>query len=160
MQKPTEVTVGDTVYLIQPLDAFTALSIFGDLQKDILPAAGGLLSAMADEQGDDKDEQALATAIAKLSERLDGKQLRAWADRLLTKENISVEINGNLMPLDAAAKAMAFTCFTDILELMFHALKVWFAAPLASWVSRFGLAQKLNQAGLLAGTQTGSQSNS
>lgn len=159
MQKPVEVTIGGTVYLIQPLDAFTALGVFGDLQKDIMPAAGELLSSMAGNQ-QEEDEAALATAIARLSERLDGKQLKAWADRLLTKDNISVEINGNLMPLDAAAKAMAFTSFTDILELMFHALKAWFAAPLASWVSQLGLAQKLSQVSQLVGTQTGSQINS
>ena len=146
--KPTEVTNNDTAFLIQPLDAFEALAVFGDLQKDILPAAGGLLGLIGGEASEARDEAALADAIAKLSQRLDGKQLTAWANRLLTKDSISVEINGNLMPLDAAAKSMAFREFTDILELLFHVIKVNFAGPLAGWLNRLGLGQKLTAAGL------------
>ncbi|MGB3276111.1 MAG: hypothetical protein WBA82_07980 [Castellaniella sp.] len=154
MAKPIEVTVSGTAFLIQPLDAFEALAIFGDLQKDILPAAGGLVSLLAGGQDDVRDEAAMAGAIAKLSQRLDGKQLIGWTNRLLTKDLISVELNGNLVPLDAAAKAMAFAEFTDVLELLFHALRVWFGRPLAAWVSRTGLAQKFQAGGLLGGTPT------
>src|SRR5690606_40485622 len=111
--KPTIVTINDTAFLIQPLDAFEALAVFADLQKDILPAAGGLIDLIGGEVNEARDEAALADAIAKLSQRLDGKQLTAWANRLLTKDSISVEINGNLMPLDAAAKSMAFREFTE-----------------------------------------------
>ncbi len=146
--KPTEVTINDTAFLIQPLDAFEALAVFGDLQKDILPAAGGLIGLIGGEVSEERDEAALADAIAKLSQRLDGKQLTAWANRLLTKDSISVEINGNLMPLDAAAKSMAFREFTDILELLFHVIKVNFAGPLAGWLNRLGLGQKLTAGGL------------
>ncbi len=146
--KPTEVTINETAFLIQPLDAFEALAVFGDLQKDILPAAGGLIGLIGDEVNEARDEAALADAIAKLSQRLDGKQLTAWANRLLTKDSISVEINGNLMPLDAAAKSMAFREFTDILELLFHVIKVNFAGPLAGWLNRLGLGQKLTAVGL------------
>lgn len=152
--KPTEVTVDETAFLIQPLDAFEALAIFGDLQKDILPAAGGLLSLLSGGTDDARDEAAMADAIARLSERLDGKQLTAWANRLLTKDLISVEINGNLMPLDAAAKSMAFKEFTDVLELMFHVIRAWFASPLAAWASRTGLAQKFQAGDLLGGTRS------
>ena len=146
--KPTEVTINETAFLIQPLDAFEALAVFGDLQKDILPAAGGLIGLIGGEVNEARDEAALADAIAKLSQRLDGKQLTAWANRLLTKDSISVEINGNLMPLDAAAKSMAFREFTDILELLFHVIKVNFAGPLAGWLNRLGLGQKLTAVGL------------
>lgn len=146
--KPTEVTINETAFLIQPLDAFEALAVFGDLQKDILPAAGGLIGLIGGEVSEERDEAALADAIAKLSQRLDGKQLTAWANRLLTKDSISVEINGNLMPLDAAAKSMAFGEFTDILELLFHVIKVNFAGPLAGWLNRLGLGQKLTAGGL------------
>lgn len=152
--KPTEVTINDTAFLIQPLDAFEALAVFGDLQKDILPAAGGLIGLIGGEASEERDEAALADAIAKLSQRLDGKQLTAWANRLLTKDSISVEINGNLMPLDAAAKSMAFRGFTDILELLFHVIRVNFAGPLLAWASRIGLAQKLQAVGQLGGTPT------
>lgn len=143
--KPTEVVVNETSFLVHPLDAFDALAVFGDLQKDILPAVGGLMSLLGDGSSEAQDEAALSDAITKLSERLDGRQLTSWANRLLTKENISVEINGNLMPLDAAAKSMAFKGFTDILELLFQVIRINFAGPLAGWLNRAGLGQKLHQ---------------
>ncbi|WP_368044556.1 phage tail assembly chaperone [Alcaligenes sp. NLF5-7] len=40
MARPVEVTVNDTIFLITPMDAFEALEVFGDLQKDLLPAVG------------------------------------------------------------------------------------------------------------------------
>ncbi|TFL14220.1 hypothetical protein CSC67_08695 [Pusillimonas caeni] len=149
MVKPVEVTVNETVFFITPMDAFEALAVFGDLQKDILPAVGDLIAAVAKEEGDKAgDEAAMARAIQKLSEKLDGKQLTRWADRLLTKDSITVEINGADLPLDAAAKAMAFREFTDVLELLFHVIKVNFAGPLARWLSRTGLGLNQLQAGL------------
>lgn len=136
--KPVEVTVNGTAFLIQRMDAFEALAAFGDLQKDILPAIGGAFGALQGEN-DDQAEAAMADAIAKLSKQLDGKQLKYWADRLLSKERVSVEIEGDLRPLDAATRAEAFDTFADILELMFHVIKLEFAGPLAGWLARLGL---------------------
>lgn len=141
--KPTEVVINDTVFLISRMDAFDALAAFGDLQKDVLPAVGGLFGAMSDD--DSKSEAAMGEAIANLSAKLDGKQLKYWCDRLLTKDSISVEINGTLQPLDAAVKSMVFHEFTDILELLFHVVKVNFAGPLVSWLNRAGLGQSLSK---------------
>lgn len=154
MAKPLEVTVGEHAFVIQPLDAFEALAIFGDLQRDILPAAGGLF-ALVDSNDAARDEAAMADAIARLSARLDGKQLSAWANRLLTPENISVEVNGNLMKLGPAARAMGvFIDFTGILELMFHALKFWFAGPIAVFLNRTGVGLSQVRGKLSAPTQT------
>jgi len=145
MAKPIEVTVGETVFFITPMDAFDALAAFGDLQKDILPALGDLISVAG---GQDDGEAAMGKALEKLSGKLDGKQLKYWADRLLTPDTIAVEINGADRALDAAAKAMAFKEFTDILELMVHVIKVNFASPLGRWLSRSGLDLSQVQAGL------------
>jgi len=139
MTRPVEVTVNDTAFFITPMDAFEALEVFGDLQKDLLPAIGDLLAVGLSEDGDDQGEQAMASAIEKLSSRLDGQQLKAWADRLITKDSIAVSINGKDMALDAVARTMAFREFTDILELLFHVIKVNFAGPLGRWLSRSGL---------------------
>lgn len=145
MAKNTEVTVNDTLFIVHPLNAFEALEIFGDLQKELLPAIGDLLTAAiadkapAPEESESQDAEMLTTAISKLSERLSGKQLTAWSERLLTKDTVSVEINGTLMPLDAAAKRLAFKEFTDILELLFRVIQVNFAGPLVGFLSRFGL---------------------
>lgn len=149
MTKPIEVTVNGTVFFITPMDAFEALAVFGDLQKDILPAIGDLITAVAKDAGAQADDAAMARAIEKLSGKLDGKQLKGWADRLLTKDSITVEINGADLPLDAAAKSMAFREFTDILELLLHVIKVNFAGPLGRWLSRSGLDLSQIKSGLL-----------
>lgn len=149
MAKPIEVEVNGTVFFITPMDAFEALAVFGDLQKDILPAVGDLITAVAKDAGAQADDAAMARAIEKLSGKLDGKQLKGWADRLLTKDSITVEINGADLPLDAAAKSMAFREFTDILELLRHVIKVNFAGPLGRWLSRSGLDLSQIKAGLL-----------
>lgn len=143
MAKPVEVMVNDTVFFITPMDAYEALAVFGDLQKDVLPAVGGLFA--------DDSDTSMADSIAKLSAKLDGKQLQYWCDRLLTKDSIVVEINGNDMPLDMAARSMAFKEFTDILELLFHVIKVNFSGPLARWLSRSGLDLSQLQASLSGG---------
>ncbi|WP_237173044.1 phage tail assembly chaperone [Paracandidimonas lactea] len=145
MAKPIEVTVGETLFFVTPMDAFEALAAFGDLQKDLLPALGELISVAA---GQDDGEAAMGRAIEKLSTKLDGKQLKYWADRLLTRDTISVEINGADMPLDVAAKAMAFREFTDILELLAHVIRINFAGPFMRWLSRTGLDLSQLQAGL------------
>lgn len=139
MAKPIEVEVNGTVFFITPMDAFEALAVFGDLQKDILPAVGDLITAVAKDSDPQADEAAMARAIEKLSGKLDGKQLTRWTDRLLTKDSITVEINGADLPLDAAAKSMAFREFTDILELLLHVIKVNFAGPLQGFLSRIGV---------------------
>jgi hypothetical protein len=148
MAKPIEVTVNGTVFFITPMDAFEALAVFGDLQKDILPAVGDLITVIAKDADAQADDAAMACAIEKLSGKLDGKQLTRWADRLLTKDSITVEINGADLPLDAAAKSMAFREFTDILELLVQVIKVNFAGPLGRWLSRSGLDLSQIKAGL------------
>lgn len=159
--KPVEIEVGGTTFYITRMDAFDALAAFGDLQKDVLPSVGGMIAAIA--EGDLTDESAdvaIADAITKLSTQLDGKQLKYWCDRLLAKERVSVEINGNVMPLDAVARPMAFTEFTDILELLFHVIKLEFGGPLASWLGRLGLDPSQLTAGLSERTATKSPLNS
>lgn len=135
--KPVEVIVNDVTFIIHRMDAFDALAAFGDLQKDILPAIGGAFGAL--DNADDQAEAAMADAIAKLSKQLDGKQLKYWADRLLDKERVSAEVDGELKPLNAATRAEVFETFADILELMFHVIKLEFASPLAGWLDRLGL---------------------
>lgn len=150
--KPVEIVVNGTTFYVSRMDAFDALAAFGDLQKDVLPAVGGMIASMAD--GDDSADAAMSQAITKLSTQLDGKQLKYWCDRLLSKERVSVEINGNVMPLDAATRAMAFSEFTDILELLFEVIKLEMGRPLLSWLDRLGLAPSLLQAGRLEGIAT------
>lgn len=150
MAKAEEVTVGGTLFVIHPLNAFDALEIFGDLQKELLPAVGEMLGTVMQQkeqaEGDDAEVEALSKAISKLSEKLSGKQLKYWADRLITKDSVSVEINGSMMALDDTAKILAFKEFTQILELLVHVIRVNFAGPLKGFLNRFGLDQALAKA--------------
>lgn len=146
MAKAVEVMIGDTLFVVHPFNAFEALEIFGDLQKELLPAFGEMLGAVMQpggEQVDETDSEVVAKAISKLSEKLSGKQLKFWADRLITKDSVSVEINGSMMGMDETAKQLAFKEFTEILELLVHVIKINFAGPLKGFLNRFGLDQAL-----------------
>ncbi|HRL22802.1 MAG TPA: hypothetical protein PLP85_13625 [Alcaligenes sp.] len=149
MARPVEVKVNESTFFITPMDAFEALEVFGDLQKDLLPAIGDLISAGLG-QSEEQGGLAVASAIEKLSLKLDGKQLKTWVDRLVTADSVAVSINGQDMALDKAARALAFREFTEILELLFHVIKVNFAAPLGRWLSHFGLDLSLVKADQLA----------
>src|SRR5690606_15242080 len=121
MSKPYEVTVGRTTFYIRRFDAFAALELFGDLQRDILPAAGGALAAVFGPEDGAKDEQAMLQAFRELSTTLDGKTLQAWADRLIDPDLVAYERDGaEPAKLDKRGREAAFEDFTEILELMFH----------------------------------------
>lgn len=133
--KPVEVTVRDTTFVIHPMDPFTALKTFGDLQKELLPAIGDLLTLGEAEK---PDPEQMSKGIEKLSQKLDGKQLEYWSARLITKDSVFVEVNGSVVPVDASTRDLAFKEFTDILEVMWHVVRINFAGPLRAFLNRFG----------------------
>lgn len=145
---PVSVTVGNKNYYITKLDPFTALEVFGDLQKELLPAVGELvLSAVKD--GIDGKKASLPTgdgdisqAITKLSTALSGAQLKYWTNRLLTPDHVSVELSGKTVRLEGMAKEMAFDDFSEILELLVNVITINFAAPILGFLNRFGTGQQ------------------
>ncbi|WP_082926294.1 phage tail assembly chaperone [Cupriavidus sp. D384] len=156
--------IGDVEFHVQKFDPFRALPMFFDLQREILPAAGHLLQATDDpvtagavEAGITGDD-GLVQAFRALSEKLDGKTIMQWAERLLDEKHISVTINGRDTALDAATRLVAFRDPGDILELMYHVIRINFADFLLRWADRFGGAQKL-RARLSAGSGMTSKPN-
>lgn len=146
--KPTEVTIDGVVFLIRPFDPFTQLQLFGDLQREILPAVGGIANiALARDPEAAKGPEADAAAIAAfrdLSAKFDGAALKKWAERLLQPDFVSYAIDGREpAKLDRLGQSMAFKDFSGVLELLYHVGKVNFANPLARWAGLTGLAQKL-----------------
>lgn len=138
------VHIKDNIFRITPFDAFAQLRMFGDLQKEILPAIGGVLNVAFDKTDEGRSDTAAIEAFRDLSLRFDGKTLERWANLLLDEEHIVVEIDGgNPKKLGRIARDEALTDFADILELMFHVGKVNFAAPLQRWASLSGLVLKL-----------------
>lgn len=160
--KPIQIEAAGTTFYYDRMDAFEALEVFGDLQKDVLPSIGGLLSAMgsikgeedADDEAVDKASDAVAAAVAQLSANFTGKQLKYWSDRLLSRDRVSVEIEGEARRLGPNERRLAFDSFTDILELLFHVLRIEFAEPLFTYANQFGLDLRFPQANRSDATAT------
>lgn len=163
-----QVTIGDVDFFIARFDPFTALRIFGDLQKEILPSVGHLMQAAfgEDDKGRSLDQRALDAAadgalvegFRELSGKLDGASLESWANRLLDPECITASINGQDAKLTREVRLMAFRDAGDILELMFHVIRHNFADFLLRWAGRIGPAQGL-MARLSAGSDRTSKPN-
>ncbi|WIA62312.1 phage tail assembly chaperone [Stenotrophomonas sp. BIO128-Bstrain] len=141
-----EVVIGATTFYLQTFAPRDALRIFGDLQKDLLPSLGGVLASVASEDGGDINPETLLAGIKSFSVSLDGKALDAWCDRLIDPERVTYEKNGkDARKLTKANMDDAFEDFAEILELLFHIIKLNFAGPLGRWLglSGPGLKEKL-----------------
>lgn len=145
MKAQTTVDIGGITFRISPFDAFAQLRMFGDLQKEILPAVGGVLNVtLGSEKDMDKSDAAAIAAFRDLSSNFDGATLEKWANRLLQEEYITFEVPGQEpQKLSPHRRGEAFPDLSFLLELMFHVGKVNFAAPLARWAALSGVAQKL-----------------
>nr|DAP54427.1 MAG TPA: tail assembly chaperone protein [Caudoviricetes sp.] len=146
MSQTVEIKVGDTTFFITKLNAFEALPVFGDLQKELLPALGALLGSLKDgkqEGGSLKDvnNADLEKAVEKLSAQLDGKALERWATRLLDSGHIAYEDeNGEAVRFKLARDGHIFADFAEVLQLLVVVIKENFAAPLTRWLNLSGLA--------------------
>lgn len=148
MARHHEVKIGETIFRITRFDPFTALALFGDLQRDVLPAVGGLLAAVfaggPGQEASERDERAAIEAFRELSQQLGGQKLTAWADRLIDEDLVSFEIPGREpAKLSKANRGMAFQDFADILELLFHIVRFNFADPLVRWAGHIGPVREL-----------------
>lgn len=145
---PVEVVISDRTYYITPLRPFQQLEYFFDLQKELLPAFGDVLSLKSAPEGEEAEgtDKAMAAAIRELSTRLSGQQIAFWTDRLLTKDTISVEMDQGMTKLDKATREQCFENFTDILELLYHVVMINFKDPIQGFLTRFGLTSALSKA--------------
>lgn len=144
MSAVKQITLGTTIFRISRFDPFRQLKLLGDLQKEVLPAAGSLLASVlgGDGGGQARDEAAMMTAFRDLSAKLGGDALANWAERLIDPELVSVELDGREpQKLTSAHRGLAFADYAEILELLFHILEHNFAGPLARWAGRFGPAR-------------------
>nr|DAK35845.1 MAG TPA: tail assembly chaperone protein [Caudoviricetes sp.]DAN66189.1 MAG TPA: tail assembly chaperone protein [Caudoviricetes sp.]DAR26185.1 MAG TPA: tail assembly chaperone protein [Caudoviricetes sp.] len=145
MSQTVEIKVGATTFFITKLNAFEALPVFGDLQKELLPALGALLGSLKDGKQDgslkDVDNADLEKAVEKLSAQLDGKALERWATRLLDSGHIAYEDeNGEAVRFKLARDGHIFQDFAEVLQLLVVVIKENFAAPLTRWLNLSGLA--------------------
>jgi hypothetical protein len=144
--RPQEVTVGEVKFRITPFDPWTQLRLFGDLQKEILPHVGGMLSAAFGAENGQRDEQAAIQAFRDLSANLGGAVLEKWAKLLLDPDYVTFEMNrAEPAKLTQVNFGMALPDFAAMLELMYHVGRVNFAGPLSRWAGLSGLAQKARE---------------
>lgn len=135
-----EVPIGESVFYIRRFPPFIALEMLGDLQKQF---AGPLLAALDGKEGASEEENraALMAGFSKLSASMDGKTLRALAQRLLDKECISVSINGaEPRKLDDAAVALSMRTSADVLQLCWAVITHNWAEVLSRLASPTGPA--------------------
>lgn len=140
-----EVVIGSTTFRISKFNPFDQLQLLGDLQKEMLPAAGSMLAAVFGGEGEAqaRDEQAMLQAFRDLSAKMGGDALLKWASRLIHPELVTFELAGrDPQKLTEVHRGMAFEDFSEILELLFHILQHNFAGPLARWAGRFGPARE------------------
>ncbi|MDO4657898.1 phage tail assembly chaperone [Kingella sp. (in: b-proteobacteria)] len=132
-----ETKVGKNTFFITKLNAFEALPVFGDLQKELLPALGALLGSLKDDLGDANLEK----AVEKLSAQLDGKSLERWTTRLLDDGHIAYEDDsGEAVRFKLARDGHIFDDFAEVLQLLVVVIKENFATPLTRWLNLSGLA--------------------
>ncbi|RKW32278.1 MAG: hypothetical protein D8B42_02420 [Kingella sp. (in: b-proteobacteria)] len=142
-----ETKVGKNTFFITKLNAFEALPVFGDLQKELLPALGALLGSLKEgslKEGslkDDLGDANLEKAVEKLSAQLDGKSLERWATRLLDDGHIAYEDDsGEAVRFKLARDGHIFDDFAEVLQLLVVVIKENFATPLTRWLNLSGLA--------------------
>lgn len=131
------VEIGDKTFYIHKMDAFTGLKAFGDLQKDILPALGGVIGGG---NGGGADNAGISEAIAALSGSLSGDALAHWSNRLLCDGNVSFDApSGDAIALKKTDFDTVFSDFTGILELLVAVILENFKDPLVQLLNRTGL---------------------
>jgi hypothetical protein len=135
------VTIGGTTFHLRTFSPFEQLKMFGDLQRELLPALGILMSA-GDGVAKKDDDMDIAAALSRLSGSLDGGKLAAWSQRLLTEDTISFTSNASsgkeAQKLKPGLFDLAFNDFSEIVELMGEVIVLNFAGPLGRWLGRIG----------------------
>lgn len=116
--------IGDNIYYVRPMPPMMALSLLGDLQAVV---TGSLNNNMNDVDG--KTDVNLGALIAGIGGKLNGPTLLSFADRILNKDYVSVDIitnNGKeTVRLDSVRQEEVFTGhMKDMLTLMWFVLEV------------------------------------
>ena len=134
------VEIGGTTYRIAKFDAFAALKILGDLQKQFVAPLLGVLDGR--EAGTPEAVTAgLMQGIERVSRDMDGDKLVAMAKRLLSPDHILVDWDGEPRRLDAGMIAVALQDVADVLELCTAVVRVNYASVFQRAATLFGAAQ-------------------
>ena len=116
--------IGENAFYVRPMPPDMALSLLGDLQAVV---TGSLNNNMNDVDG--KTDVNLGALIAGIGGKLNGPALVGFADRILNKEYVSVDVltsRGNeTVKLDIIRREEIFTGHVmDMISLMWFVLEV------------------------------------
>ena len=151
----TEVVIGDNTFFIQHYDPFTAVRVFGDLQKvasPILAELSGAVgkNALEGEEGVqimDTDLTDLNSVLpilkgvfSSLHKYVDGDTLVKTLKMLLNADYVSVSLNGGkAVRLNEDAINLAFSgSIGGMLELAYHVVRVNYSDFFTIIKNRFG----------------------
>ncbi len=132
-----EVRIGENEYFIRRYDAFLAVEILGDLQKQF---AGPLLGMMDGKQSASPEEAnaSMMSAFSKLSGTIDGRTLKSLAERLINPEFVGVSIEGApVRKLDKTAVNLCLETAADVLQLCWEIVKFNYAEVIARFNTPF-----------------------
>lgn len=93
--KITKWKQGDYEFAIRQFDPILAIEVIGDLQKVVIPAAGGAANGVAINGEHNEIVAAIGGILEALSLRVSGKVLRQSVELLLDSEYISVKEKGS-----------------------------------------------------------------
>ncbi len=131
--------IGGHTYFVRPMQPWLALELLGDLQSVITGALGKSAENTEDAANPNIN---LGEMIAGIGGNLRGAELIKYADRILNKTYVSVEIvterGTDVVPLDKNYQEEMFTGhIMNMLELMWFVLEV-------NYKDFFGLAPNLS----------------
>jgi hypothetical protein len=92
--KITKWKQGDFEFSIRQMNPFKAMKVLGDLQKLIIPAIGGSVSALKDSSQNAEIVAAIGGALSTVANSLDGDKLEQACKLLLNVEYIAVKEKG------------------------------------------------------------------
>lgn len=137
------VNIGNTTFYLTKLPPRQAAVLLGDLQRDLLPAVGGMIGSMAAEDKKEVDEKEIADSIDRFSKNLSGDRVSYWIDKLITSETVAFEKEG--VTLEKISKINFDSAFEDpfaIFELLAKIIIFNFKEPLMAFLARSGLEEK------------------
>lgn len=133
-----EKQIGEYRYYARPMPPLMALSLLGDLQKVVTTSL----------KQESSTDISVGEVIAGIGGRLDGSVLMSFAERILNKDYVSVELiterGKETFPLDKLRQEEVFTGhIKDMIEVMWFVLEV-------NYKDFFGLLQNLSGTAMLA----------
>jgi hypothetical protein len=146
-----ELKLNGSTYYIRKYDAFLAIKILGDLQKQFLGPMVILMEASDENASPEAKMKFVADGIEKISHTLDGDTLVALAKRVLNPDFISVSIGSE--PTEKLTENILNRAtdsnVADVVTIIAEVLKVNFTEVFTRGRTLIGLAPQATETQLV-----------